>query len=1327
MLASLPLRLLPFTAKQQAAYDKSGFVEEIAFKTVPSSGKLQIKQVLQRFMSSGIPAAALASQPPVWVDIREQRIAVPRGSKKPAYYLQFFLVDAQGQETLAAVGEDSGDAHYTYHTVPEIQEHGQLECRNRRELIAFLDRLRVTSQGGTWPPSEPSPDMGEEPEEAAGEGLDTEEGAFPHWVSFRVERTLDASQRRRSTWYLKDDRDRELPAVIGEERDTRDGHYTYSALAPFAEAFPLSCSNMGAVNHWLEARLAGLAPEPVQATDAEAVPTASGMPSGRKQAQSSGRARDRRHTRAASSHKAAQEDLWLEMEDASGGGASDAAVTQIRAPDWPPAPVPPTTVMQSAQEAGARRQRQELEQREHWALGQVEAEKQQRSSASLLTSAGVSALLFVQSTLEESEAAAADNWLHILRSALESLPSNVDTKGDREPGSSDTAPQEANGQPETTPVNVDHSAPSGNGVNALAHLLDYGSDYERTPDVEAPAGVTPMEDVHHGTDNGSIAAHADEKPGVINGHTTADQQAVGIKGKVLALVNACQALRQLGGMHATLRLIMKLSPTLETLHDHHEAIIAEMSRNISARASEAASLPASVAEGLNQGTVGALRGNMVPQVPRPIMPSQAPPRQPPVSGPAATATPAVIPPVSFAPPQQSAAAPHVATSAAAAMPLSSAPAAINSFQRPPMTFDPWAGPGSLAGPYPGMPAGGSMPGLLQTGVARRPYLAPQMTMRQALGPHAGPQSGAALSAHSSAPLMLNSPPSQLQSSASQAIPTAMLPSALGGRTGALIPGSYSANSAGSAAFAQQAQPCALARHVLERTSSDPAAHLSGNPAFSSTKCRCSCACGHAATLSAGHSCYGRCHRRFAAIATDSPCQATISRPTFSSAACKSGNASRNTSRHSSPAPPAAGEQRKPPTSSTRKGRSSLGRFVRRGAVEGAAAAKRGRSPVVSQGSQGAQPSGAGKEAVNEEDSDAEAEISPAAAKPPLKPQAQSAKAGKPPRARDSATPAQQPTRISARQAGLPAPAEPEAPADGRESEEPDEQQGSDKEDAQPSRQSSESRPTTATTAAKKSAGSSRKRTRTSQRQAMLQWQDTERRSGPRKSSRMPSLVMRYSDDLFNKKRESVDNPGTASKARRLSSGSRRASASSLQDQEAGSAEVKGSEAEEEAESDGQQEAEEGSENAPESGQGDDSSDEVEEERSSSGEDGALRSVLDSSKLTAEARQVIGKLQPYVRSQMRRVKDCKQGKVVSNLRDITAKVLDRLKGVELPAPACRHVQGKIKELQDMADKFEVSEQPEKGRLHRVSVLRLTLMSDQLWELAVEPAESKADSA
>jgi hypothetical protein len=41
-------------------------------------------------------------------------------------------------------------------------------------------------------------------------------------------------------------------AVIGEERETRDGHYTYGTAPPFDSIRPLTCYNQTGVFHWLE-------------------------------------------------------------------------------------------------------------------------------------------------------------------------------------------------------------------------------------------------------------------------------------------------------------------------------------------------------------------------------------------------------------------------------------------------------------------------------------------------------------------------------------------------------------------------------------------------------------------------------------------------------------------------------------------------------------------------------------------------------------------------------------------------------------------------------------------------------------------------------------------------------------------------------------------------------------------------------------------------------------------------------------------------------------------------------------------------------------------
>lgn len=48
-----------------------------------------------------------------------------------------------------------------------------------------------------------------------------------YFVDTRQERTQMGDGRRVNKWYLVDQNGKEHLAVVGEERDTRDGHYTY--------------------------------------------------------------------------------------------------------------------------------------------------------------------------------------------------------------------------------------------------------------------------------------------------------------------------------------------------------------------------------------------------------------------------------------------------------------------------------------------------------------------------------------------------------------------------------------------------------------------------------------------------------------------------------------------------------------------------------------------------------------------------------------------------------------------------------------------------------------------------------------------------------------------------------------------------------------------------------------------------------------------------------------------------------------------------------------------------------------------------------------------
>ena len=62
-----------------------------------------------------------------------------------------------------------------------------------------------------------------------------------------------------------DESGHEQLAVTAEERETRDGHYTYKAEGPLAQIRPLSASNMAMVTEWLDQARCLLVPSPILA------------------------------------------------------------------------------------------------------------------------------------------------------------------------------------------------------------------------------------------------------------------------------------------------------------------------------------------------------------------------------------------------------------------------------------------------------------------------------------------------------------------------------------------------------------------------------------------------------------------------------------------------------------------------------------------------------------------------------------------------------------------------------------------------------------------------------------------------------------------------------------------------------------------------------------------------------------------------------------------------------------------------------------------------------------------------------------------------------
>lgn len=56
---------------------------------------------------------------------------------------QFYLVDTDGREHLAAIAEDHGDAHYAYQSIEAFRDkHGELSGHSRKDLIMWCGHRR---------------------------------------------------------------------------------------------------------------------------------------------------------------------------------------------------------------------------------------------------------------------------------------------------------------------------------------------------------------------------------------------------------------------------------------------------------------------------------------------------------------------------------------------------------------------------------------------------------------------------------------------------------------------------------------------------------------------------------------------------------------------------------------------------------------------------------------------------------------------------------------------------------------------------------------------------------------------------------------------------------------------------------------------------------------------------------------------------------------------------------------------------------------------------------------------------------------------------------
>jgi hypothetical protein len=194
------------------------------------------------------------------------------GETKFKYYL---LGGDDGGETLAAVCEDSpgagggggggGGGGPTYRNAKNFSKnHGTISTTDRRELIAWLDGIvaegiaRASVAGGITPTIVAAGMAANRASDASGAGTSRGGGQLPKFVTHSQEKFVFPDGRRGINFYLVDRASVASLAVTGEERDTRDGHYSYHKVSSFDIGPPLTCGNLVGVHRWLAAMCGGV-------------------------------------------------------------------------------------------------------------------------------------------------------------------------------------------------------------------------------------------------------------------------------------------------------------------------------------------------------------------------------------------------------------------------------------------------------------------------------------------------------------------------------------------------------------------------------------------------------------------------------------------------------------------------------------------------------------------------------------------------------------------------------------------------------------------------------------------------------------------------------------------------------------------------------------------------------------------------------------------------------------------------------------------------------------------------------------------------------------
>ena len=223
------------------------------------------------------PPASEASEESVPEDV--DAFYVRHREAKSGRTSRFYLTRGRdGAEVLGALGEEGA-----YRNAANFTNHGALAASDRREVQEWLDGIvaegiaRQSVEGGVTASPPANPDRSGAMDPAAAEPPAADDATTFHpspsrdhqihpsgtspadpsaalsfYADYAQEKFSHADGRRGVRFFLIDHTGASHPAVIGEERDVRDGHYAYRVEPRFEAGMPpLPSANLVGVHRWL--------------------------------------------------------------------------------------------------------------------------------------------------------------------------------------------------------------------------------------------------------------------------------------------------------------------------------------------------------------------------------------------------------------------------------------------------------------------------------------------------------------------------------------------------------------------------------------------------------------------------------------------------------------------------------------------------------------------------------------------------------------------------------------------------------------------------------------------------------------------------------------------------------------------------------------------------------------------------------------------------------------------------------------------------------------------------------------------------------------------